>query len=55
MPVTHLDTNSTGVLTTSQTNKLKNTLRKLATDSEFSGVSFYINLEYIGGRPNDRS
>lgn len=55
MPASHLDTNSTGFLTTSQSNKLKNVLRKLALDSEFSGVSFYVNLEYIGGRPNDRS
>lgn len=55
MPATHLDTNSTGVLTTSQTTKLKNALRKLATDSEFNGVCFYIDLGYIGGRADDRS
>lgn len=53
-PFTHLDVNSTGELTAKQHLKIKNALLALATNSDFEDVSFYINSEYIGGRPNDR-
>lgn len=52
--VTHVDVTTTGGLTTDQTTKLKEALQELSKDSDFAGASFYLNTDYIGGRPNDR-
>lgn len=52
--LSHLDVNTTGYLTTAQSTKIKAELLKLAEDTDFADVSFYLNLDYIGGRPNDR-
>jgi len=54
MDATHLDLNSTGTLNSFQIAKLQTALQALAEDKDFSGISFYLNSDFIGGRPNDR-
>lgn len=52
--LTHLDLNGTGTLNAAQEAKLRTALQVLSKDKDFEGTSFYLNNEFIGGRPNDR-
>lgn len=48
---THLDLTTTGEPTSEQLLAIKT----LCTHKDLTGVSIYLNSEFIGGRPNDRS
>lgn len=52
--MTHLDFESTGGIDSEQETALKAAIANLIANERFEDVSFYLNGDYIGGRPNDR-
>ena len=53
-PLTHLDVNLAGTETPTQYAAIKQQIFALISNPLFSGTSFYLKGQYIGGRPNDR-
>lgn len=52
---THFDIVTEGELTSAQRLRIENIVNAMTKEPDFKGItSFYLNGEYIGGRPNDR-